>query len=407
MYTRFLPLLLVSLTTTLALVSCASAGSRPGGEGGDGGGEGGAGPGPGSGGVGGLGGQGGEGVGGQGGQGGGAGGQGGEGGEGGAGGAGGEMLGAVPPGPGPLNSPDGSGSATFTMSKLFLGDTNRDGTVNKANGWKQYGFNIDGKISTSMSADLCKPRKGANPNTIYPDGENGIDNSFGRNILPIFLAAAPDFSTSVNESILEGDGTVLMELQKLGAGANYNPMTSQLFGGADLGKQPAFDGTDVWPVDPDTVASAGPPLVAKLSTLGSYLTQDTWVAQVQGSLNLYISMAGGSTTLPIINPVFVMTLDASHVSATNGTVSGVLGVEAFKTEFKKFITAFDVSFCEDNATVDSILTQIEQAADIMIDGSQDPTKECDAISIGLGFNAARVELGGVGASKQIQDPCPP
>src|ERR1044072_7420946 len=44
-----------------------------------------------------------------------------------------------------------------------------------------------------------------------------------------------------------------------------------------------------WPVDPDTVASAGPPLVAKLAVPDSYLRQDTWVAEGQGSLNLYMS----------------------------------------------------------------------------------------------------------------------
>jgi hypothetical protein len=367
----------------LAIASCAggSEDPPPGGEGGAGG-EGGSGPG-------------------------GAGGMGGVGGQGGMGGMGGEMTGAVPPPPGPVNPPDGSGSATFTISKLFLGDTNRDGTSNKVSGWKQYGFNIDGKISTNLSMDHCKPRKGGSPNSVYPDGDQGIDNSFGKNILPIFLAGDPSFSTAVNDSIAQGNGTILMDLQKLGDGQSYNPMTSQLFGGADLGKPPAFDGTDVWLADPDTVASAGPPLVAKLSVPDSYLTQDTWVAQAQGTLKLYLNMLGSWVGVPITNPVLGMTLDAAHGSAMNGTISGVVEVEAFKAEFKKAVAALDSSFCENNATVESLLTQIEQAADILLDGSQDPTKECEAISIGLGFNAARVVLGGVGGPKQIQDPCAP
>jgi hypothetical protein len=255
--------------------------------------------------------------------------------------------------------------------------------------------------------DLCKPRKGGNPSNVYPDGNGGIDNSFGHNVLPIFLAFSPEASAAVNASIDQGAGTILMDLQQLGAGPSYNPMVSQLFGGADLGKAPAFDGTDVWPVDPDTMESAGPPPVAKISIPDSYTVQDTWVAQIKGSVNFYVNLSGVTVTLPLTNPVFVMTLDASHGSATNGTISGVIEVEAFKTEFRKAIAQFDASFCGPNPTVDSILNQIEQAADIMLDGSQDPTKECEAISIGLGFNAARVVLGGAGMSKQVQDPCAP
>src|SRR5262245_50566063 len=53
--------------------------------------------------------------------------------------------------------------------------------------WKKFGFNIDGKVSTGTSMDVCKPNAGGNGNTAYPDGDNGIDNSFGKNVLPTIL----------------------------------------------------------------------------------------------------------------------------------------------------------------------------------------------------------------------------
>ncbi len=55
-------------------------------------------------------------------------------------------------------APDGTGSTVVAIKKLYLGDTNRDGTANKVNGWKQYGYDLDGKASTATSTDLCKPR---------------------------------------------------------------------------------------------------------------------------------------------------------------------------------------------------------------------------------------------------------
>src|SRR5690349_19491062 len=53
---------------------------------------------------------------------------------------------------------DGTGSVTMAISKLYLGDTDADGTPDKANGWKNFGYDLDGKISTATSTDLCKPR---------------------------------------------------------------------------------------------------------------------------------------------------------------------------------------------------------------------------------------------------------
>jgi hypothetical protein len=100
-----------------------------------------------------------------------------------------------------------------------------------------------------------------------------------------------------------------------------------------------------------------------------------------------------------------MKLSDDHKTATEGTIAGILETTVLTSELKKVVAAFDESFCEENTTVDSILTQVEQASDIMKDGSQDPTKECDGISIGLGFNMAHAKLGVVAEPAEISDPC--
>src|SRR5262245_46802482 len=88
----------------------------------------------------------------------------------------------LPPPPGPIGHPgDGSG-VVLAISKLYLGDTDRQGKKSTS-AWKGFGFNLDGKVSTAQSTDLCKPRAGGKASTSYPDGEHGIDNSFGKNIL--------------------------------------------------------------------------------------------------------------------------------------------------------------------------------------------------------------------------------
>jgi hypothetical protein len=58
-------------------------------------------------------------------------------------------------------------------------------------------------------------------------------------------------------------------------------------------------------------------------------------------------------------------------------------------------------------TIDSIASQVTQAADILIDGSQDPSKSCDGVSIGVGFEAEIVQLGAIGDAPDDINPCDP
>lgn len=316
--------------------------------------------------------------------------------------------GAQPPPPGPQNPPDGNGSFVFAVQKVFIGDTDRNGLPNQANGWKQYGFNIDSDISTAMSTNLCKPRNNAPPKNVYPDGDNGIDNSFGRNILPIALGLSSNFSANVNQAIADGASTYLFDLENLGAGADYGPIISRVYRGSDLGGAPQWNGNDAWPIRSDSLASSPDLASALVQTANGYVVDNTWVARFTGKLMVTLDSAGFDFVLPIHNPTIVMVLDAQHQSATFGTISGVIGTDEMIAELQKIAGAFDPTFCEPtNPTFQSIAAQVAQASDILIDGSQDPTKQCDGISVGLGFDAHRVKLGPVVNVTPPPNPCAP
>jgi hypothetical protein len=317
------------------------------------------------------------------------------------------VMHAEPPAPGATNPGDGTGSVTFAISKLYMGDTDRDGTLDLTNGWKSYGYDLDGKISTATSTDLCKPADGASPNNVYADGLDGIDNSFGKLVLPIFLGVAADFSSKINASIAGGKFTLMLDMQKLGTGADYNPLTTNLFGGGDLLATPKFDGTDQWPVlssslnDGATIASG-----SKFSFPTSYVTADTWVSGSKG--NVELDLLFGSTVIPltITNAVISLQLSPGHTTGTTGTIAGILNTAQFAAQVASFFGASDPSLCS-GPTLASLTSAITQASDIMQDGTQDPTKTCDGISIGLGFDAAVVQLGAVVAPPAPQpNPCP-
>ena len=316
-----------------------------------------------------------------------------------------DQTGIVPPKPGPEKPPTGGTVMTFAMNKLYLGSTNRDGSPNTASGWKKYGFNLDGKVSSESSKDLCKPREGANPANIYQDGDGGIDNSFGRNILPVIRAAAPDAESSVNESIVEGSFTLLLHVDQLGPDSEYNPLSAKLYGGSDLGAPPKFDGTDEWPVIAELLENKDDITSSKVKFPNSYLVENVWVSGTNADINLSLNVSGFSLNLTIGNAVIAMKLSPDHKSATEGTIAGVLETDVLTSELRKVVAAFDESFCEENATVDSILTQVEQASDIMKNGTQDPNAVCDGISIGLGFEMKEVKLGKVAEPATFEDPC--
>ncbi|APR87666.1 hypothetical protein A7982_13015 [Minicystis rosea] len=309
----------------------------------------------------------------------------------------------VPP-PGPPQAGDGTGSSTYAISRLFIGDTERNGTPS-IQAWKQFGYNLDGQISTANSVGLCLPRKNASPHNVYPDGNNGIDNSFGKNIVPILLGLQSDVSVKVNESIALGRHTILLDLDALGAGSSYNPLVARAYGGAQTSGTPQWNGNDVWPVA--SISLAAPPALgsAKAKAPQSYLVGNTWVGRFAGEIRVPLSTGSFDIELPIKDPVITMVLDGAHQSATSGTIAGVMPTDAFVTVMKQVAGSFDPTLCS-GPTIDSIVAQLEQASDILTDGSQDPSKVCDGISVGLGFDARRVNVGSVVTTPPPPNPCP-
>jgi hypothetical protein len=92
-----------------------------------------------------------------------------------------------------------------------------------------------------------------------------------------------------------------------------------------------------------------------------------------------------------------MQLDPQRRSATNGTLAGVLAPADIAAEARRLGGNIDPDVCSGSVVIDSLVTLIQQAADILLDATQDPAKTCDGISIGLGFNAVRAELGPIAA----------
>lgn len=289
-----------------------------------------------------------------------------------------------------------TGSAvTFAITKLYLGNTDRSGAASP-DAWRAFGYDLDHR---STNDGVCMPVGNGAPE---PDGVDGTDNAFGHRILPILEGIDSTVVTHVNDEIAQGQPTHLLTIDALGTDADYDPLGGRAYGTLDLGMTPRFDGTDTYGVDPTSLATPSDLTMALVSFDHAYLVGNVLVAHATGDLPLRIE----GTDWPIHEPTITITLDATHTHGANGTIAGVIRTDDATAAMRTVAGRADPSLCT-GATIDSILMQMQQASDILTDRSQDATMPCDAISVGIGFDAVVVQLGAIGAAPTPDpNPCP-
>jgi hypothetical protein len=294
-----------------------------------------------------------------------------------------------------MQAPNGSTTVTFAVTRLFIGDADPDGTPDVPNGWTHFGYNIDGVAPNNLAA-FCKPLFNASPSQVHAEGINGIENSFGHNILPILLGLNSQLSMTIDQDIANGDFSFLFSLDKLGTGSNYNPVASHYVAGGNLGAVPLFDGTDQWPVLQGT----------GVNFPQAYLVNDTWVSGPPTNIGLSLPISGFVLPLHLNHAVLTMNLDATHQTVKGGIISGIAPTADFENQIVMIAGSIDPTLCS-GPTIQTILQQIGAASDILQDGTQDPTKSCDGISVGLGFDAVVDQLGPTVAPVTMPNPCAP
>jgi hypothetical protein len=309
----------------------------------------------------------------------------------------------------------------YAIRKLYLGNYDRNGQKDTTSGWTNFGYNLDGLVTTRTSTDVCTLAQGAGKD-VQVDGVAGIDNSFGENILPI-VTSFNDVDLTVNNTITAGHFTVMAYVTGLDDTSTTQTATGlsgYLLPGADYasindGGAPAFDMTTNWPVAPGTLACgptcAGmtdPVANATVKFPSAYVTNGTFVNGSPSDVQL--SLGIGGQTLNVTAHAAVMTFQAHSGAVTNGTIAGVIKTSELLTAVQGIAGHISRSLCS-AASFQSIATAIEQAADIILnpDGTISNTAgtACSGISIGIGFDAVEIAAPSVIAPPPAAaaDPC--
>ncbi len=295
-----------------------------------------------------------------------------------------------PDGPSAERLPDGRG-LTLAISELDFGVDS---------GWQALGFNLDDHVTDSGEGP-CAPLSGS---TGQQDGQNGIDNAFGHHVVPMLETMLDGFQERVNLEIEAGRFSYLFAIEALGEESRYYPVVTRLYQGADLGEAPDFDGKDNWPIRGDSLLNPSDIESAKNTLHCSYLSDDVWVSEPMPALDIELRIdETNALALHLREVVVSMDIDANRKSASGGRLGGMITVDDLADAIVPIMDALGEDIC-DAKIYEDFLDELRQAADVRIGAKSGGS--CNALSVGLGFNAKSARLGSVAlAPPPKPNPC--
>jgi hypothetical protein len=291
--------------------------------------------------------------------------------------------------------------AIFALSKVYI-DRDRATGAPSADAWKKYGFDLDGLATAASSTNHCQPVAGADAARVKTDGDNGIDNAFGASIAPIIASFdqpnQPGWVQTWNTSLqLDPDLVLRFPAQEA---ASY---PAQVYASAPLCKDSSARTPKLFPIDAATVEGndvdrpKAPPITGTLAG-------DVWTSDVIASLAIVIPVAGGPIPMRLQRVRMSMRLSADRKSVTDGVIGGIANTEELVAALRQFKGFINPLACVPGV-FDQYEAKIRQASDILDDGTQDPQRTCNGITVGIGFDMVRASIGSVEMPPPKVDPC--
>jgi hypothetical protein len=331
---------------------------------------------------------------------------------------------ALPPG---ATASTQTTAQNFAIKNIYLGDELNATTQTYE--WGNYGYNIDGLETTAQSTNVCTLATGAEKQN-QTDGPGGVDNSFGKTIIPLLNTVEPNISATISNSIQAGSFTIMLDTVGLDSTATQTAsgITGQVFGGvpfaqgpnADLNDAapavPSFTTADNWPLNPSFLATGtvigdggttGPVsnVQSNIQLTGGYIVNGTYVSGAPTTITLTITVQGNPLPIKIQHAVVTFNHTAAG-AVSGGIISGVILTTDLVNSLQGVAGAISPSFCNDSPAFQSIVSSIEAAADILHDGTNAAGTPCDAISIGIGFDGDQIGPPAyVGAPSTPQNSC--
>jgi hypothetical protein len=310
-----------------------------------------------------------------------------------------------PPRPAGDPTPSGKGKTLWFSFKRFHHGSENHAGAKVDDAWREWGYDLDkvctGEKESKENTGTCRRVDGAEQNMLV-DGNSCIDNNFGARIVPILRTNNPNFEKDTNAAIGTGAETWILELEDLDDGADDPLVRGSLYRSTPESTAPKFDGSDVRSVSSESVTAGD--LSRPLTTFpNGYLSGNIWVSGDPDKFSVALPVGGYSLPLYLVGAVMTLPLDTSHQSgAGNGLLAGAIPPDYLEQAIKPI--AFEAKFCPGTPIYDNLLRTVQQYPDLVADAPnlQDINVTCNAVSVGLGFDVARMQ-----PVTKVEKPPPP
>jgi hypothetical protein len=327
-----------------------------------------------------------------------------------------KSLASVPERPAPsTTSPDDDVEAVFAFRNISLDQS--------GDRWRRFGLDLDGLNTASLGDPAECVAADGNP---VLDGDKGIDNSFGQNVLPtvVGLIACLEDNIALNQGL--GFGTVLLRLREWNGTPNDakvdvsvlsavdgtslddvsdlewggpNGATLMLPGGSAEAPSPAWDGEDVFFVDPSSLVAGqlSHPLVWKTD---AYIRDGRVVLPVDTAAT-FVFLTGPGRFSISVNGFLIADISEDGQILEKGLLAGRFSAGELVA------TLGPLGICNETFR-DGVTSLLTNNLDLRIDPALGtPDERCTATSVAFSFQGIRAKLAETIAPVElpIPDPC--
>jgi hypothetical protein len=304
--------------------------------------------------------------------------------------------------------------------------------------WRPLGYDLDKQCTFGGIGNSCSatPRNDFEDNT--DDFEGGRDNALGKLIGGVARFIKGFGTPSYNERIANGQTSLLFRVSGYNGQPNDDQVELTVFttdhlnalGGRSI---PEWDGTDMWPIA-DSSLNGGEFNDPKYRDTRAFVKNGVIVGSLQVDLRLSI----GITPTVLVEQVlsFVQAFFTAEVKQVDVAVGGDGGaVEGGTADGgTKKLWVFEKGNIAGRWKVNDLLHQLDQYPDPLVTTFQQPlcynsgsyetfrdmvcsfvdihssllppTAPCDALSVGIGFEAVEAKLGQIFSLQPIRPRCP-
>lgn len=312
----------------------------------------------------------------------------------------------------------------LAITSTRLGSLNRQGNPDP-NAWQEIGYDLDG---TCTGADTCEgadspPSCKPTVPQISTDGHFCRDNTFGR--LEFTAALVPELAKkyglnddAFNCALCVGSYNYVLKISGYNGEANDDRVRVDLYPSSGLVKplpwncadpswktRPCFTPDQVFKVEKSGMNDPrpGPDLPDAKAFDDNAFVKDGYVVISLKDLFLWFP---GYNALVTAYPVQLKAGVASGKLARGGDgvwriTDGIIGGRTLAEDLVKGFRR--IGFCESDPNYGLMVDFVAKNLDLLADGTKNPERTCDAMSVGIGFEALQAVAGPLDDVEPLQE----